>query len=216
MKSQKVLWGVVVSIFFVFGLSLQAEIVKIQVKTEGAKLRLKASPQSAVVATLTKGENFDSEKQEGAWYLINRTDQKSGFSISGYINQSDIDIVKKETPAANDKTVPQLSLSPNLGTKQGKAPDELRYNISKKVTYTTVDLPYEYEILGILSQQEDISGFGFKDPLVEALNKAVKNFEKKVIQLNGDAVVGVNIGFTPRTEKDTGKILLYGTVVRFK
>ena len=44
----------------------------------------------------------------------------------------------------------------------------------------------------------------------------MKEFEEKVIHIGGDAVVGLNYQFVNLREKDEGRLLIYGTVVKFK
>jgi hypothetical protein len=86
----------------------------------------------------------------------------------------------------------------------------------KKIIYTTADLKIDYEVVGILSHYQEFASFGLKDPLLGAIKKGTEEFEKKSAEAGADAVVGIRYEFANRTEKDEGRLLIYGTVVKFK
>ena len=193
---------------------------KILVRADEAKVRFKASPDSLVVGIVIKGDIFIPEKTEGEWYRISFLNKESGFSVSGYINKKDIE-VQGEKPEI-EENLDKLSLNPTLKTTSGPilqesiAPDNYKYSVSGKITYTTTDLKFEYEIIDICVHYQEFGTMTLLDPLENAINKGVKNFEKKVIQLGGDAVVGFRFEFANRTQKDEGRLLIYGTVIKFK
>jgi hypothetical protein len=86
----------------------------------------------------------------------------------------------------------------------------------KKIIYTTTDLKIDYEVVGILSHYQEFASFGLKDPLLGAIKKGTEEFEKKAAEAGADAVVGIRYEFANRTEKDEGRLLIYGTMVKFK
>lgn len=194
--------------------------IKIRVSTEDAKVRFKASLDSPVVGTVAIGEIFTPEKTEGEWYRISFTNKESGFTISGFINQKDIE-VQGEKPEIEKKPEKQ-SLNPTLHTtpsttqQESIAPDDYRHNLSGKITYTTTDFKFEYKILDICVHYQEFGALTLRDPLEGAIKKGMQNFEKKIIQLGGDAVIGLRFEFANRTQKDEGRLLIYGTVVKFK
>jgi len=193
---------------------------KIKVSVDEAKVRFKASPDSPVVGTVIKGEVFTTEKTEGKWYRISFMDKSSGFEVSGFINQEDIE-VQGEKPKTEEKT-DKPSLNPTLHTtpspilQESIAPDDYRYNMSGKIIYTTTDFRFEYKIIDICVHYQEFGTLTLKDPLEGAISKGMQSFEKKVIQSGGDAVVGLRFEFANRTQKDEGRLLIYGTVVKFK
>ena len=85
-----------------------------------------------------------------------------------------------------------------------------------QIICTTADLNLEYEIIGVITHYQEFAAFGFKDPLVGALNKGMEKFQENVIQAGGDAVVGLRYNFANRTQKDEGRLLIYGTAVKIK
>jgi hypothetical protein len=70
--------------------------VELKVKANSAKVRLLASPESQEIGTVSKGEIFKAEKKEGEWYFITFKNKVTGFNNSGYIHESDVEIVVKE------------------------------------------------------------------------------------------------------------------------
>ena len=86
----------------------------------------------------------------------------------------------------------------------------------KNIIYTTTDLRCEYEIIGVVTHYQQFGRFGFKDPLEGALKKGMEKFEESVKEAGGDAVVGLRYNFANRTQKDEGRLLIYGTVVKLK
>jgi len=86
----------------------------------------------------------------------------------------------------------------------------------KKIICTTENLKTDYEILGIITQEQDYATFKIKDPLSGAIKKGMEEFEKKAVAAGADAVVGIRYSFSNRTESDQGRVLIYGTAVKFK
>ncbi len=194
--------------------------IKIRVSTEDAKVRFKASLDSPVVGTVAIGEIFTPEKTEGEWYRISFTNKESGFTISGFINQENIEVLGEKPKI--EKNTDKLSLNPTPRTtpstilQDSIAPDNYRYNMSGKIVCTTTDFKFEYEIIDICVHYQEFGTLTLRDPLEGAINKGMQNFEKKIIQLGGDAVIGLRFEFANRTQKDEGRLLIYGTAIKFK
>jgi len=210
------------SLLFIFLIFLAAASYgsnqTIRVKVDNAKIRFKPLFDSSVVTTVSKGDILEIVKKEEEWYQVTLHSDESGFTLSGYIHQSEVDIlgerpiqeeVEKEPTKIND-----ISKSEVI---EQTAPPELRYSVSGKIIYTTADLKYEYEIIGLATHYQELSvSLSLRDPLEGAIKEGMKRFEKKVIEMGGDAVVGLRYNFANRTVKDEGRLLIYGTVVKFK
>lgn len=183
--------------------------LKVKVKVDEAKIRFDASLESEVVHTVKIGSILKAEEKVGEWYQVTITPQEYGFAISGYIHESEIEIIKEKI---ENYTIREANLI--VGGK--KAPESYRYSVSGKLIYTTADIDYEYEILGIVTHYQEFGVLTLRDPLEGAIKSGMGQFEKKAIKMGGDAVVGLRYNFANRTQKDEGRLLIYGTVVRFK
>jgi uncharacterized protein YbjQ (UPF0145 family) len=62
--------------------------------------------------------------------------------------------------------------------------------------------------------QQDIAAVSFKDPTQEAVVKALQDLTQIAARLNANAVLAITVAFTPRTERDTGKVVLTGTLAK--
>jgi len=213
-KRYHILILLIFSLLILTGVGYES-IMKIKVKAESAKVRFEASMNSGVVANVGKGEIFTIDIKEGEWYKISFLDKKTGFNLTGFIHQNEVELLEKKS-VTSKATEDSLSSVPKEIVTGKRAPDNLRFSISKKITYTTTDFKYEYEIIGICTHYQEFASLSLRDPLVGALKKGMKEFEKKVIKMRGDAVVGLRYNFANRTQKDEGRLLIYGTVVKFK
>jgi len=92
--------------------------------------------------------------------------------------------------------------------------------VSAGVTIITgEDLGRPYQIIesypAVIYQQ--FADFSIKgDPLQNAVVKGLKKLRIVAEQHGADAVIGTRIEFANRTSKDEGRVLLYGTLVKFK
>ena len=73
---------------------VEAAELKIKVKVEEAIIRLRPLTESEVVAKVPLGTVFAPEKKVGKWYQVSFRD-KRGFVLSGYIHESESDVLKK-------------------------------------------------------------------------------------------------------------------------
>lgn len=62
--------------------------------------------------------------------------------------------------------------------------------------------------------QQDVASVSFKDPTQEAVLKALQDLTQIAARLNANAVLALTVDFTPRTERDTGKVVLTGTLAK--
>ena len=62
--------------------------------------------------------------------------------------------------------------------------------------------------------QQDVASVSFKDPTQEAVVKALQDLAQIAARLNANAVLAITVDFTPRTERDTGKVVLTGTLAK--
>jgi uncharacterized protein YbjQ (UPF0145 family) len=213
----------------VLAIALEAEL-KIKAKNDRSKIYYSASAQSAEIKVVEKGVVLESEKKEGEWYQVSFQD-KSGFTISGYIHQNDIEFIDDKSISSPIKAQAQVSDSqadakpsvsiPTESPDKSQvlaqvAPDSLRYRATGKVLMTTSDIHYEYDIVGLLTHYQEFGTFTLRDPLEGAIKKGTEEFEKKAAKMGGDAVIGLRYEFANRTEKDEGRLLIYGTVIKFR
>jgi len=225
MKIKKFSKLMIICLFFsiIIGNSYSSTI-KIVVKTDNAKIRFKASVESSVVATVEKDQILNSKRKEGNWYSVTLENYKSGFDVSGYIHENDVEPLREQSATeisevkTSKKSIPSNtgeSITESISMKR-TAPSYLKYSESGKITYTTTDLVYHYEIVGVVACYQEFGSLTIKDPLERAIEKGMKKFEKRVIERGGDAVVGLRFNFASRTSKDEGRLLIYGTVVKFR
>lgn len=62
--------------------------------------------------------------------------------------------------------------------------------------------------------QQDVARASFNDPTQVAVLEALKALTQIAAKLDANAVLGLTVDFTPRTERDTGKVVLTGTLAR--
>lgn len=62
--------------------------------------------------------------------------------------------------------------------------------------------------------QQDVASVSFKDPTQEAVVRALQDLTQIAARLNANAVLAITVDFTPRTERDTGKVVLTGTLAK--
>lgn len=88
---------------------------------------------------------------------------------------------------------------------------------TKKIDYTTLDVKQNYEIIQIIAAAEDIIGSsGLKYSAVEkAYNATWDKFMKTAETVGADAVVGVRVEIENMNSQFVGRILIYGTAVKY-
>jgi len=87
----------------------------------------------------------------------------------------------------------------------------------ERIIVTTCDLSRPYDVIEAVASYQEFKAFSFKgDPLVHALKAANAQLEAAARTAGANAVIGLRIDFENRTEKDEGRLLAYGTIVRFK
>ncbi len=85
----------------------------------------------------------------------------------------------------------------------------------KKIIYTTLDIKQEYEIISIITGYAQVPTAVFKDPFLKAHKAAWKDFMKTAAAAKADAVVGVRMDFENITKDMVGRLIIYGTAVKF-
>lgn len=84
-------------------------------------------------------------------------------------------------------------------------------------TYTVEEIGTPYEPLKGLCVYQEAKGFSFKtDPIEGAIQAAFEQMAVLAEELGADALVGFDIDFANRTQKDEGRVVLCGTLVKFK
>ena len=88
---------------------------------------------------------------------------------------------------------------------------------TKKIIYTTTsDLKTDYEIMTVVTAVQEIKSSFSKDPLEVALGNVWEKFMTQAQNIGADAVIGLRYDVSYMTKDLTGKIILYGTAVKFK
>jgi len=83
-------------------------------------------------------------------------------------------------------------------------------------TYTTENIGQSYTPLEGLCVYQEAKGFSFKvDPIEGAIKGAFAQMEARAAEIGADALVAFDIDFANRTEKDEGRVILCGTLVKF-
>ena len=72
-----------------------AEDLKLRVITADAAIRLEPGPESTVVSKVKLGAVLTSKSKAGEWYRIDLPPDADGFMISGFIHQSQVEVVGK-------------------------------------------------------------------------------------------------------------------------
>lgn len=83
------------------------------------------------------------------------------------------------------------------------------------IIYTTLDLKQDYEIISIIAAPVDITP-GFGNPIAKAYKSAWELFEATSKSVGADAVVGVRIELQNINGNIVGRLMIYGTAVKFK
>ncbi len=88
---------VVLTCFTLSMLALTAEgaEMKVKVKVEKAQIRLKPSSESTVVGEAPLGAVLETKGKEGVWFIIALPSEELGFIISGYIHESQVEIIEE-------------------------------------------------------------------------------------------------------------------------
>lgn len=82
---------------------------------------------------------------------------------------------------------------------------------------TTEDIGRPYKVIEGTCIYSQARGMSFSsDPIEGAINKAFEKMEIKARNVGADALVEFDIDFANRTQKDEGRVVLCGTLVKFK
>jgi hypothetical protein len=194
-------------LFFCFAAMLFPDNQKVRVKVEETVIRFDPSTGSSVVANTKRGDILDVVGTEGGWYSVTFTPADSGFLLSGYVMASDVEIVVDQLPASSDQF--------RQASGGNAAPDSFKFAFSKKVVYTTANFKYDYDIVGIVSHVQNVPSEG-RDPVNAGIRNGMGELEINVIEMEGDAVVGLNYDVFRDPADNRLKVLIYGTVIQFK
>ncbi len=82
------------------GAETGSELIKVRIKAEKAVVRLNPEAEAAVIAEVSKGTVLDAVKKEGEWFEVTLPPDEQGFTLLGYIRDSDVEeIGQMEEPA---------------------------------------------------------------------------------------------------------------------
>lgn len=85
----------------------------------------------------------------------------------------------------------------------------------KIIIYTTLDVKQEYEIVEIIAATYDVTSTFSGSPILKAYTNAWDQFKKNAETIGADAVVGVRIELENMNGQIVGRVLIYGTAVKF-
>lgn len=89
--------------------------------------------------------------------------------------------------------------------------------LAELLTTTTENVGKPYDVLDAACVYQQFESFSFSgDPLPNAVNKAFEQVSKIAEKQGADAFVKFDVDFGNRTSKDEGRVLLCGTLVKFK
>ena len=83
---------------------------------------------------------------------------------------------------------------------------------AKKITYTTLDVKKDYEVIHIVTGYSEITA---TLTFLKAYAAAWANLTTEATILNADAVVGIRVEFA-NTDASGSKLLVYGTAIKYK
>jgi hypothetical protein len=85
------------------------------------------------------------------------------------------------------------------------------------LTVTIDDIGRPYDVLDGACVYQQFAGFSFRgDPLQNALNAAFVQMEERARAVQADALVGFDLDFANPAEGEEGRVMLCGTLVRFR
>ena len=85
----------------------------------------------------------------------------------------------------------------------------------KKIIYTTLDIKQNYEIITIIAAPVDITSTISGSPVVKAYKTAWEQINQTAEAIKADAVIGVRIELENMNGQIVGRLLIYGTAVKF-
>lgn len=92
----------------------------------------------------------------------------------------------------------------------GASADEVTVVTTDTVPGKTCTVAYHLPAVA----QQDVARASFNDPTQVAVLDALKALTQIAAKLDANAILGLTVDFTPRTERDTGKVVLTGTLAR--
>lgn len=85
------------------------------------------------------------------------------------------------------------------------------------LTVTVDDIGRPYEVLDGACVYQQFASFSFRgDPLQNAMNLAFRQMEERARAVQADALVGFDLDFANPGEGQEGRVMLCGTLVRFR
>jgi hypothetical protein len=84
------------------------------------------------------------------------------------------------------------------------------------MAYTVENVGKPYTPVEGLCVYEEARGFSMKlDPIEPAIIGAFEQMKARAVEIGADALVAFDIDFANRTQKDEGRVVLCGTLVKF-
>ena len=83
------------------------------------------------------------------------------------------------------------------------------------LTYTTLDVKQDYQILQVIGGYSQIESALVQDPFEVAQGNAWRDIMKQAADLEADAVVGIRMEFENISRDTVGRLIVYGTAVKY-
>lgn len=87
---------------------------------------------------------------------------------------------------------------------------------AKAVTFTTLDVKVNYEIIQIITGFAEIAAPANKDNFMKAYAAAWTTLGAEANKVKADAVVGIKVEFMKSTDGYNDKVVVYGTAVKYR
>ena len=85
----------------------------------------------------------------------------------------------------------------------------------KTITYTTLDVKQNYEIVRVIAGYTQIETAMMRDPFDVAQQNAWAKLAEQAEGAEADAVVGIRMEFENITQNTVGRLIIYGTAVKY-
>jgi len=131
LKSQGIfLLLLIIFLVFLTGI-IQALNLKVRVKVKTANVRIKPDITSTIITKVHMGTILESEGKFGKWYHVTLPPDENGFSISGYMHASTMEVAEKIIEVPKEEKPTELKKIPEVKRER---PPTAEHQYSRKIT----------------------------------------------------------------------------------
>jgi len=105
--------------------------MKVKVKVDKAKIRLEPSSATTVIANVPLGAVLDSDKKVGAWYRVTLPSGERGYTLLGYIHESQVEEVGEREETWEEVVPPEEEVTKRVPQEKVKEQEEMVPRIKK-------------------------------------------------------------------------------------